>query len=264
MHVVKQYPDGVFSWADLTTTDVAGAKAFYGGLFGWSADDLPTGGGPDYTMFRIDGHAVAGAGPMDPEMQACGAPPVWVSYVSHHDIDAVAARAAEAGGVVFMPPMDVMEEGRMALIQDPTGAVFGLWQPRNHIGAALVNMPNTVVWNELQTHDLPTARSFYKQVFGWEDAENQDNYVTFKNLDRMQCGAMTIQESWGDVPSNWQVYFMVEDIDAAAARVVELGGTVMSGPMQIGQMGSLIVVRDPQGAVFTAMRFDGPVDPPPG
>jgi uncharacterized protein len=264
MPIVKQYPDGVFSWVDLTTTDVAGAKAFYGGLFGWSADDVPTGDGPDYTMFRIDGHAVAGAGPMDAGMQAGGAPPVWVSYVSHHDIDAVAARASEAGGMVFMPPMDVMEEGRLALVQDPTGAVFGLWQPRNHIGAALVNQPNTLVWNELQTRDTAAARAFYHQVFGWSDDVDSNDYVTFKNDGRAQCGSLQLDESWGDAPPNWHVYFMVDDVDATAARVPELGGTVLMGPHQVGEMGRLLVIRDPQGATFSVMEFDGPVAEPPG
>lgn len=264
MHVVKQYPDGVFCWTDLTTTDVQGAKAFYNGLFGWAADDMPTGTGPDYTMFRIEGHAVAGAGPMDPGMQAGGAPPVWVSYISTHDIDATAARATEAGGNVFMPPMDVMEEGRLALVQDPTGAVVGLWQPRNHIGAALVNRPNTVIWNELQTRDISSTRAFYQHVFGWTDAIDQGGYVTFKNLERMQCGAMAIDESWGEVPGNWMVYFMVDDVDAAARRVVELGGTVLNGPFQAGEVGRMLVVQDPQGAAFSLIKFDGPVDEPPG
>ena len=204
MHVVTKYPDGVFNWIDLTTTDVAGAKAFYGGLFGWEGDDMPTGGGPDYTMFKIDGHAVAGATPMSADMEQMGVPPVWVSYVKYDDIDGAAARAAEAGGQVFMPPMDVLDSGRMTLIQDPTGAAFGIWSPRAFEGAALVNQPNTLAWNELQTRDLP------------------------------------------------------------AARVRELGGTVLVGPNSAGEMGRFIVVRDPQGAVFTAMQFNGPMDLPPG
>lgn len=267
MHVVTKYPDGVFNWIDLTTTDVAGAKAFYGGLFGWAADDMPTGGGPDYTMFKIDGHAVAGATPMSDDMQQMGAPPVWVSYVKYDDIDGAAARAAEAGGVVFMPPMDVLDSGRMTLIQDPTGAAFGIWSPRAFAGAALVNQPNTLAWNELQTRDLPAARAFYEHVFGWTGIEMDDGsgYVTFAAGDRTQCGSLPMNEMWdASVPANWAVYFMVEDVDAAAARVRELGGQVMVGPHQAGEMGRFIVVRDPQGAVFTAMQFNGPMDLPPG
>lgn len=267
MSAAKQYPDGVFNWIDLTTTDVAAAKAFYGGLFGWTYEDRPTGEGrPDYTMFLLDGHAVAGGNPMSPEMAAMGAPPVWVSYVKYDDIDAAAARAAEAGGAVFMPPMDVLDSGRMALIQDPTGAAFGIWSPRAFEGAELVNQPGALAWNELQTHDLPAARTFYKRVFDWTDSEMSDGsgYVTFAAGDRTQCGSMQIGDNFpSDVPSNWAVYFMVADVDAAAAKVAELGGTVLVGPVAAGEMGRFMVVRDPQGAVFTAMQFNGPMDPPP-
>ena len=267
MHVVTKYPDGVFNWIDLTTTDIAGAKAFYGGLFGWQADDMPTGGGPDYTMFKIDGHAVAGATPMSDDMQQMGAPPVWVSYVKVDDIDGAAARATEAGGAVFVPPMDVLDSGRMTLIQDPTGAAFGIWSPRAFAGAALVNQPNSLAWNELQTRDLPAARAFYEHVFGWAGTEmdNGTGYVTFAADGRTQCGSMPITELWdADIQSHWAVYFMVEDVDAAAARVRELGGEVAEGPHNAGEMGRFIVVRDPQGAVFTAMQFNGPMDLPPG
>ena len=267
MQVVTNYPDGVFNWIDLTTTDVAGAKAFYGGLFGWAADDMPTGGGPDYTMFKIDGHAVAGATPMSDDMRAMGMPPVWVSYVKVDDIDGAAARVAAAGGAVFLPPMDVLDSGRMALAQDPTGAAFGMWSPRAFAGAALVNQPNTLAWNELQTRDLPAARAFYEHVFGWTANEMDDGsgYVTFAAGERTQCGSLPMDASWdANIPSNWAVYFMVEDVDAAAARVAELGGTVLVGPHAAGEMGRFIVVRDPQGAVFTAMQFNGPMDPPPG
>ena len=266
MHVVKQYPDGMFNWVDLTTTDIEGAKAFYGGLFGWTAEDRPTGEGrPDYTMFHLDGHPVAGGNPMSPEMEAMGAPPVWVSYVKYDDIDAAAARAAEAGGVVFMPPMDVLDSGRMALIQDPTGAAFGVWSPRAFPGAEVVNSPGALVWNELQTRDTAAARAFYRHVFGWEDAEDGNGYVMFGSGGRVHCGSMQMNEMWdASIPANWAVYFMLEDVDATAARVAELGGTVLVGPHRAGEMGRFIVVRDPQGAVFTAMQFDGPVDTPPG
>jgi hypothetical protein len=135
MQVVKRYPDGVFSWVDLGTNDTEGAKAFYGGLFGWSSLDFPTDSGMVYTLCQIEGHDVAGLGPLDPEMQAQGVPPFWTSYIKHDDVDAVAGRAAKAGGTVMMPPFDVMESGRMTIIQDPTGAMFGVWQPKEHIGA---------------------------------------------------------------------------------------------------------------------------------
>lgn len=168
MRVVERYPDGIFNWIDLATTDPEGAKAFYGTLFGWEAVDQPVDTGGTYTMFRIAGKDVAGGGQMDPQMAAQGAPAYWTSYVKHDDADGIALRAQKAGGVVVAGPFDVMTEGRMAIIQDPTGAIFGVWQPRNHIGAQLVNIPNALVWTELQTRDDEGALAFYKEVFDWE------------------------------------------------------------------------------------------------
>jgi predicted enzyme related to lactoylglutathione lyase len=264
MKVVTAYPDGLFNWVDLSSTDIEGAKAFYTGLFGWEAVDQPTDMGGTYTNFMLHGRRVAGGGQMQPEMQAQGMPSVWTSYVKHDDADAVAARVKEAGGVLLMEPMDVMDQGRMLMAQDPTGAVFGVWQPAKHIGAELVNMPSTLVWNELQTNDIDAAEAFYTKVFDWTYQVDDNDYVAVSNQDRMQAGMMAIQESWGPVPPNWSTYFMVEDVEASAAKAAELGGTVMGPPMAAGEMGRFAIVQDPQGAVFTIMEFSGPVDEPPG
>jgi predicted enzyme related to lactoylglutathione lyase len=265
MKIVTRYPDGIFSWIDLTTTDIAAAHAFYSALFGWQVDETPIGdSGGFYTNFRLDGYTVAGGGQMQPEMMAAGAPSVWVSYVNHSDIDAVAARAEAAGGVVFLPPMDVLDVGRMALIQDPTGAAFGVWQPRTHIGAQVVNQPNSFVWNELQTGDRERARAFYQSVFGWTDRLDDTGYVTWHDGDRVHCGAIQMDPSWGEVPPHWLVYFLVDDVDAAAERAVELGGTLHHGPSAAGDLGRLAVLSDPQGALFAVIKFNGPADEPPG
>ncbi|MCA9974048.1 MAG: VOC family protein [Anaerolineales bacterium] len=264
MHVVKQYPDGIFCWVDLSTTDTEGAKAFYSGLFGWEAVDTPTDMGSMYTMLKIDGKNVAGLGPLSPDMQAQGIPSFWTSYVKHDDVDAIAAKISGAGGMLMFPPMDVMAEGRMTMFQDPSGAVAGVWQPRNHTGAQLVNMANTLVWNELQTRDAAAAKAFYKSVFGWGDATDANGYVTYSVNGRVQAGMMQIDDSWGDVPSNWAVYFMVDDIAAATAKAVELGGVALVSEQSAGEMGQFSVIQDPQGAVFTIMQFNGPTDTPPG
>ncbi len=264
MKVVTQYPDGVFSWIDLMTTDVAGAKAFYGGLFGWEFDDRPIDGGGVYTTAQIDGKNVAGMGDMNPEMKEQGMPPVWTSYINHSDIDAVAAKVTEAGGTLMMPPMDVMEEGRMAMFTDPAGAVVGVWQPKNHTGAELVNMPNTLVWNELQTRDSDGAKAFFSTVMGWTYDSDPNGYITCKADGRIQAGMMQMDESWGEVPNNWTVYFMVADLATAVAKVQELGGNILVPPTSAGEMGKFSAVQDPQGGAFTIMQFDGPVDAPPG
>jgi predicted enzyme related to lactoylglutathione lyase len=264
MRIVTQYPDGVFCWVDLTTTDVEGAKAFYGGLFGWESDDRQSG----YTVFRLGGYTVAGVGPMSQAMRVAGAPPVWLSYVKHEDVDGVAARAAAAGGVVTTPPLDVPGddgiEGRMAIIDDPTGATFGVWRPGIHAGAQLVNAPGALIWNELQTRDAAAAEAFYGRVFGWESESWGDGYRSLKADGRSQCGMLPIGEEWGEAPSNWAVYFMVDDAAAAAARAEALGGTVVVPPTPMGQSGTFAVIRDPQGAHFTLSAWTVPADEPPG
>lgn len=263
MHVVTSYPDGLFNWVDLSTPDTEGAKAFYSALLGWKCDDVADDTGHViYTMLRIDGKNVAGLGAMSPEMQ--GMPAFWTSYVKHSDADAIAARITEAGGTVMMPPMDVMEEGRMLIAQDPTGAMFGVWQPRQHIGAQLVNMPNALIWNELQTRDAVAAEAFYVHVFGWTTARDSSGYVLFAQDGRTQAGMMQMDDSWGPVPPNWSVYFMVENVEDKVAQARELGGNVLVPPTQAGDMGRFAVLQDPQGGVFTVMQFSGPADPPPG
>ena len=264
MQVVTRYPDGVFSWVDLGTTDTEAAKAFYSGLLGWSFLDIPTDSGPVYSMAQIDGKNVAGLGPLDPEMQAQGVPPFWTSYVKHDDVDAVATKAAEAGGTVMMPPFDIMDSGRMTMIQDPGGAMFGVWQPAAHIGAQLVNIPNTLVWNELNVKDVEAARTFYAAVFGWTYDIDESGYVSVKQDDRSQAGMMQIAEDWGDVPPNWSVYFLVEDAEAAVTKVQELGGNVLVPLTPAGEIGKFAVVKDPQGGVFSLIHYDGPASPPPG
>ena len=266
MHIVKSYPDGVFSWVDLTTSDVAGAKAFYAGLFGWESEDIEHEGTYIYTMLTLDGHNVAGMGELQPDMAEQGIPPHWSSYVNHSNVDGITAKAAEAGGTVLFPPMDVMDSGRMTMIQDPTGAMFGVWQPRNHIGAQVVNHPNALVWNELQTRDAAAAQTFYEATFGWEgQVDEGSGYRMFAVNGRVQAGMMEMDENWPEnVPANWQVYIRVDDVQAAAAKATELGGTVMMPPTPAGEMGMFTVIADPQGAVFTAMQFNGEVDTPPG
>ena len=264
MQVVTRYPDGVFSWVDLGTSDPEAAKSFYSGLFGWSFLDQPTDSGVVYSMAQIESRNVAGLGPLDPDMQAQGIPPFWSSYVKHDDVDAVAASAAEAGGNVMMPPFDVMGAGRMTMIQDPTGGMFGVWQPDAHIGAELVNIPNTLVWNELMTHNVDGAKAFYSSVFGWTYEVDESGYVAISQDDRLQAGMMQITESMGEMPPNWGIYFLVEDIEATVAKAQELGGNVLVPPTPAGQMGVFSVLQDPQGAVFSVIKYNGPADPPPG
>jgi predicted enzyme related to lactoylglutathione lyase len=156
------YPPGTFSWVDLATTDVDGARDFYTVLFGW-VGDAEAGG----SMLRLDGALVAAIFPLSDDSRAAGTPASWTSYVAVDDVDASAARAVELGGGVAREPFDIMDVGRVALVEDPQGALVALWQAGTHFGAERVNDVGCLCMNELVTSDLDTARAFYEMLFGW-------------------------------------------------------------------------------------------------
>jgi uncharacterized protein len=250
------YEPGTFSWLDLSTGDVEGAKAFYGGLFGWEFRDDEIPGGGTYTMCRLDGDDVAGI------MQLDEMPAHWSNYVTVESADETAARAKELGARVFEEPFDVMDSGRMTVFADPTGAVLCAWEPKDHVGAGRVNDTGCMAWNELQTRDPETAGDFYSELFDWNlEPIEQDGatvYVTIKNrAGWMNGGLMPTSEQQGDAPSFWLAYFTVPSCDEAVARAEELGGRVLAGPMEPG-MGRIAVVGDPQGAAFAV--FEGETD----
>jgi uncharacterized protein len=257
----ERYEPGTFCWVDLATTDPAGAKAFYGELFGWEADDMPAGEAGTYTMLRLDGDDVCALYEKEAERREQGFPPHWFSYVSVESADATASRARDLGGTVYGEAFDVLDSGRMAIIQDPTGAVLGAWQPRAHIGARRVNDPGCMTWNELQSRDPETAAAFYGELFDWETETIEENgqpvYVTIKNAGSSNGGIMPMTEQHGDAPPYWLAYFTVPSCDAAVARVRELGGGVLAGPLDLGA-GRIAVVSDAQGAAFAL--FEGETD----
>jgi predicted enzyme related to lactoylglutathione lyase len=255
------YKPGTFSWIDLSTTDPEAAKAFYGGLLGWEFVDIPVGPEMVYTMCFKNGKNVAGLARLQAELEAMNVPPHWSSYVSVADVAASAQKAAELGGTVLVGPMQVMDQGHMAMIQDPTGAVVGMWQPGLHIGSQICNEPGSLTWNELQTRDTAKAAAFYTGLFGW-GAQNTDmggfNYTTFAVGERMNAGMMAIQPEWGEMPANWAVYLAVENCDASVTQVLALGGRVIMPPSDIPNTWRFAVVQDPQGAVFCVMQLENP------
>lgn len=255
----EKYAPGTFSWAELSTIDQDGAKAFYGALLGWQANDMPMGDGSVYSMMQRDGHTVAAIATQPEQQREVGVPSMWNSYVTVESADAAAARAAELGATVHAPAFDVMEAGRMAVIQDPQGAYVMVWEPRGSIGATLVNAPGALVWNELQSPDPDASAAFYGDLFGWEVAEfpgMEQRYLGIKVGER-SGGGITVQNAPG-TPPFWLVYFGIEDIDAGIAKAQELGGTNLAGPIDI-QMAKLAVIQDPQGAVFAL--YAGELEP---
>jgi predicted enzyme related to lactoylglutathione lyase len=244
-----RYAPGTFCWTDLATTDPDAAKRFYSGLFGWEDVDVPVGNGSVYSMQRVDGKEVAAIALQPQQQREAGVPPLWNSYVAVESADDAASRAGELGATVHAPAFDVLEAGRMAVIQDPQGAFVMVWQARQHIGAALVNAPGALCWNELQSPDIQASSSFYSDLVGWTtepfDASPQP-YLIIRNGDKSNGG---IREGEQGVPPNWLVYFGTENIDTGLARVDDLGGTRIAGPIDL-PMAKLAVVADPQGAVF--------------
>lgn len=252
---IDSYQHGEPSWQDHSSADPEKAAEFYSALFGW---EVPPGdeqfGG--YRNATLNGKMVAGMGPqMGPE----GTPAYWSTYINVDDAAEVARKVGEAGGQVIVEPMQIGEFGSMAVFADLTGAMVGVWQPGTHKGAQVRNESGAVFWHELVTTDVEAAGSFYTAVFGWVasshgPSEGPAGYSEFKLGDKMIGGMMAKPPMLpAEVPSHWTVYFAVDDADAAAERVKELGGQVMFGPMDTPP-GRLAICMDPTGASFNVLK----------
>ena len=240
----EEYPAGTFSWVELVTSDAAGAKEFYGDVLGWEYDDQPIPGGDTvYTMARVSGREVAGLFEDDSQ------PPHWNNYVTVDSADDAAAKAESLGGTIVAPPFDVMDAGRMAVLQDPTGAFIAVWEAKQSPGARLVNTAGAFTWNDLTTPDVERAARFYGDLFGWttEEAPDSGGYHVIRNGDRTNGGMSSFGAD--QAPPNWTPYFGTDSVDDAAERVGKLGGQVLVEKMTMPQ-GEFIVAADPQGAVF--------------
>ena len=259
MTEVKEYPPGTFCWVDLATTDAEVATKFYTQLLGLEATAVPAGEAGTYTMLEKNGKNVCGLYAMSDEMRKQGVPPHWQSYVSVKSADESAKKAEGLGGRVIEAPLDVMDVGRLAVVQDPIGAMFALWQPKQHMGADLVNEPGTLCWNELYTNDLEAASKFYTGLFDWTAEKSTgavgEEYVVFHNGDRPAGGMLKIEREWGDVPPNWSVYFAVEDCDATLEEAQSLGAKVEVPPMEIEGAGRFAFLQDSQGAYFAVIQL---------
>ncbi|XTZ17155.1 VOC family protein [Micromonospora echinospora] len=249
-------PPGTPCWADLATPDLADTRRFYPELFGWTAHVSPEPDAHGYTVFRHDGRAVAGAGPPAAPDQV----PIWSTYVATDDADLVAGRVTAAGGLVFVPPFEVFDQGRMAVFSDPAGAVLSVWQPMTMPGAEMLGVPGSMAWNELVTPDPEAAKVFYELVFGWHPEEQPTDgpYTGWRLGDRIVAGMMPpLGDGFpADLPAYWAVYFAVDDADATADRAVRLGGEVLVPPRD-SRSGRYAALRDPQGALFSVIARVG-------
>ena len=286
------YIPGVPCWVDASEPDPEAALEFYGGLFGWEFEDvMPPDAEGRYFVAR---HEAAGWSLFDTsgggrrgDVGAVGTIPrgapataMWNTYVWVDSADEAAARVRDAGGRVVQEPFDVLDASRMAVLTDPEGAAFRVWEAKGHRGAQLVNDPGSLNFNGLNTRDVDGARSFYGSVFGWEMLEIAGGLQMWMltgygdHLERAdpdlrahmaQAGAPErfedvvatinpIPDDQPDVPAHWSVTFAVADADAAAARATELGGTVIVPPFDAPWV-RMTVIGDPQGATFIASTF---------
>jgi predicted enzyme related to lactoylglutathione lyase len=273
------YPQGVTCWVDTDLPDPEAATEFYGGLFGWEFEDqMPAEQPGHYFAARLRGLDVAGIG-----SRPDGAtwPPAWNTYVWVESADEAAAAVKGAGGAVLMDPFDVLEAGRMAVVADPQGAAFNVWEAHKHRGAQLVNEPGSWNFSGLTTSDPEAAIVFYGAVFGWEADWAEDEWSFFRvpgygdYLERSNPGLrrqlaendappgfedatawlMSMAGQPEGTPPNWGVTFAVDDADATAARAAELGGRVVVEPFDSPPV-RMAVLSDPQGAVFTVGKYD--------
>ncbi len=248
------YAPGTPSWVDLATTDMDAARDFYGSLFGWDFDEQPA-NGSFYVMASKRGKAAAGIFPQQQEHRDSGMSPMWTTYVTVADIDAMPDKVTAAGGQVVAPPFDVMDAGRMSVAMDPTGAAFAMWQKKEAIGAELVNEHGSLTWNELVTPGVEEAKQFYGAVFGWT-ATDMDmgamTYTTFELDGQGVAGAMP--PPMEGMPAFWGVYFAVDDCDATVEAAKARGATLLAGPMDIPP-GRMATFQDPQGAAFSVIQL---------
>lgn len=242
------WPTGTPCWVDYGAADVAAAVRFYREVLGWAVEDP----GPDdggYVRCRVRGLDAAGIGPRTTP----GTPPAWVTYLASDDVDASTAAAADAGGTVLAEPFDVTGAGRMSVVADPQGAVFGIWQAADRIGCAVVNEPGGLTWNEAAVPDPDAARTFYARVFGWsyDDVPGAGGaYRTFRTDGDALGGIGGLPAA--SVPPHWLTYFSVADADATVATARERGATVEAGPFDT-EFGRMATLTDPWGATFAVI-----------
>jgi len=256
MPEVTNYKQGTPSWLDLATTDMGAAEKFYGKLFGWQCKREPAGDGQFYSMQYLKGKSVAGIFKQSIEQAEQGVPPNWTTYITVEDVDSTAAKAKNLDGAVIAEPFDVFDNGRMAVLQDPEGASFSLWQPNKHIGAELVNEPGTVIWNELVADDPEKLSPFYASLLDIEmkDMEGMPEYKLFTVEGNSVAGIFKKTEQLQGLPSHWSIYFAVEDCDATVDKTKSLGGESVK-PAADTPMGRFAVLKDPQGAVFQVISY---------
>jgi predicted enzyme related to lactoylglutathione lyase len=252
-----KHAPGTFCWIELATTNQLAAKSFYNSLFGWVANDIPMGPDLVYTIFKLEGRDAAAGFTIPREERAQGIPPHWGLYVAVDSADDAAHKAAGLGGKLIEEPFDVGQSGRMAVVQDPQGAVFRVWQPNANTGTGITGVDGTLCWADLNTPDPAGASEFYSKLFGWViAAEEKDpsGYLHIKNGDAFIGGVPPAAHHAPGAPPHWLPYFLVSDCDRVANIAKDNGATLHMPPTSMEGVGRMSVIADPQGAVLALFQ----------
>jgi len=239
---------GHFCWVELATSDPAAAKKFYANLFDWTVVENEMGEMGFYYIFQKNDRDSAAMYKLMDDQVAQGIPPNWMTYIAVESADDAAAKVAELGGNVLQPAFDVMTFGRMAMLQDPHGAVFAVWQAKDHWGVRIRDEANTLCWNELATRTPEASAEFYTKLTGWS-AKASPEYSEWV-LGETPIGGMRTLHEGEPTPPSWMPYFMVDDCDAMTHKAKTGGAMVYVEPMSLPNVGRFSVLADPQGAVF--------------
>ncbi len=257
MTVMTLNPPGTFSWVELGTPDAGKAKTFYTGLFGWDVHEMPMGPDNAYFIFRIGGKDVAAMYQLTADQQKKGVSPHWLSYITVTDADATAARATNLGGTALGAPFDVGDIGRMAMLQDPQGGSFAVWQAKEHSGIGRRGEVGALGWNELISTDVKAGAKFYQALFDWK-TENMPmpgmDYTIFQNDGKGIGGGMQRPDSMANVPTHWLPYFIVENCDETLAQAAKLGARIPMPAHEAKGVGRWAAIIDPAGAAFAVLQ----------
>lgn len=249
---------GQFVWYDLMTTDVEAAKRFYSSLAGWSTElfDKSPPQNP-YTLWKHEGSAIGGVVGLTSEQRARGIPPHWMPSVQVNNVDSTLRQAESLGGKTVVPPMDVPDTGRYAIIQDPQGAMIAIFTPKSGpMATAFDGTPRVgrVSWHELTTTDYKKAFDFYRQLFGWAKTSELDMgggnmYFMYGMTGKMFGGMYNRPPNMASVPPFWLNYIFVKDLNKSLDSATRAGAKVVNGPMDVSG-GKIVVLADPQGAAI--------------
>jgi len=259
MSTMNGYPLGAPCWVELSSTDAPIAREFWSALMDWTAVDSALPDGAMYTRFQLDGRDVGACAGMNATQRAQGTASHWNLYFAVEDVDARCVVANAEGGRVLAGPFEVADLGRMAVLSDPEGAEFRLWQPRGRPGAGAVHEDRAVGWIDLASHDVARAAAFYGRLLGWtirETSHPAEGHYRIWAVNRYDWGGLLSMDARsGNAAPHWSVYWRVNDCTAAAARVTELGGKVLRGPFDTEGVGRIVVMQDPTGARCCLIRF---------